>query len=250
MNEEYTSATYGDRIAAIYDERYLESFREDTAEAVTFLGSLADDGPVLELGIGTGRVALPLAASGLDVHGIDASEAMAAKLREKPGGEAIAVTIGDFARFTLDERFSLIYVVFNTFFGLLTQEEQVSCFATVAGHLRDGGVFAMQAFVPDPTRFDAQHQRTAATSVGVDHVALETSMHDPVAQRTDSQHVVIRNGRIDLYPVKIRYAFVSELDLMARLGGLRVRERWADWDRTPFPGPGTGHISVWELAKD
>ena len=140
----------------------------------------------------------------------------------------------------------MIYVVFNTFFALLTQDEQVSCFQAVARHLSDGGVFVMQAFVPDTSRFDSHQQRVSVETVGVDEVTLETSSHDPVAQRTDSHHVVIREDGIRMYPVRIRYAYVSELDLMARLAGLRLKERWAGWGREPFPSPTWTHVSVWD----
>jgi SAM-dependent methyltransferase len=246
MGQDYTDATYGDRIAEIYDERYLEGFEEDTRGAVAFMKELAGAGPALELGIGTGRVALPLSESGVELHGIDASEAMVARLRAKPGGGSIRVTLGSFSGFALDVRFPLIYVVFNTFFGLLTQGEQVSCFQAIARHLAPGGAFAMQAFVPDVTRFDAHNQRVSAESLDVGEVRLEVSTHDPVAQRTDSQYVVLRDGDVRLYPVKVRYAYVSELDLMARLAGLRLRERWSDWQRSPFPSSAWQHVSVWE----
>ena len=246
MPEEYTDATYGDRIADIYDVRYLESLAGDTADAVSFLKALAGDGPALELGIGTGRVAIPLAEAGVDVHGIDASEAMAAKLRSKPHGDGIHVTIDSFADFSLQTRFPLVYVVFNTFFALLTQDEQVSSFLSVARHLTPGGAFVMQAFVPDVTRFDSQQQRVVVESVGIDEITLEMSSHDAVAQRTDSQYVLLRQGDVRLFPVRIRYAYVSELDLMARLAGLRLRERWANWRREPFPSADQSHISVWE----
>jgi SAM-dependent methyltransferase len=242
----YADATYGDRIAEIYDDRYLGSFADDTAGAVSFLKELTGDGPALELGIGTGRVALPLADAGVEVQGIDSSQAMLAKLRAKPGGDSIRVTVGSFADFSLPTRFHLIYVVFNTFFGLLTQDEQVSGFEAVARHLTPNGVFAMQAFVPDVTRFDAHNQRVSTEAVGVDHVTLETSSHDPFAQRTDSAYVTIRNSEVRMYPVRIRYAYVSELDLMARLAGLRLRERWGGWDRQPFPSKSWTHVSVWE----
>jgi SAM-dependent methyltransferase len=244
--DDYADATYGDRIAEIYDERYLDSFAEDTAGAVSFLKELARGGSALELGIGTGRVALPLAESGVDVEGIDSSEAMVAKLRTKPGGDAIRVTMGSFADFSLPTRFDLVYVVFNTFFSLLTQDEQVSGFGSVARHLAPDGVFAMQAFVPDVTRFDAHNQRVAAEAVGIDQVSLETSSHDPFAQRTDSAHVIIRDSEVRMYPVRIRYAYVSELDLMARLAGLRLRGRWGGWDRQPYPSRSWNHVSVWE----
>jgi SAM-dependent methyltransferase len=245
---DYTEASYGDKIAEIYDERYLESFAEDTEKAVSFLKGVAGDGPALELGIGTGRVALPLAEAGVQVHGIDGSDAMLAKMKGKPGADRIPVTLGSFANFSLETQFRLVYVVFNTFFGLLTQDDQVSCFQAVARHLTNDGVFVMQAFVPDVTRFDVHNQRVAAESVGIDQVALETSTHDPFDQRTDSAYVVIRNDRIRLYPVRIRYAYVSELDLMARLAGLRLRERWAGWDREPYPSRSWTHVSVWEGA--
>jgi SAM-dependent methyltransferase len=246
MGEGYTDATYGDRIAEIYDERYLASFQADTDAAVAFLRAHAGGGPALELGIGTGRVAFPLAEQGVEMRGIDASEAMIGKLHEKPGGERIDVTIGSFADFDLGVRFPLIYVVFNTFFGLLTQDEQISSFEAVARHLAPGGVFVMQAFVPDVTRFDAHNQRTAVESVGVDHVNLDVSSHDPFMQRTDTQHLLIRSGDVRLYPVRIRYAYPSELDLMARIAGLRLRERWSDWDRSPYPSSNWQHVSVWE----
>jgi SAM-dependent methyltransferase len=250
VTDDYTEATYGDRIAEIYDDQYVASLSADTTIAVSFLKELARDGPALELGIGTGRVAIPLAEAGVQVHGIDSSEAMLTKLKAKPGADQIQVTRGSFAEFSLQTRFQLVYVVFNTFFGLLTQEEQVSCFHSVARHLAPDGAFAMQAFVPDVTRFDAHNQRVAAESVGVDEVTLETSIHDPFAQRTVSSHVVIRDGSVRVYPVRIRYAYVSELDLMARLAGLRLRERWAGWDRVPYPSPSWTHVSVWERAPE
>ena len=191
-------------------------------------------------------MAIPLAAAGVEVHGIDASEAMVERLRAKPGGEAIPVTIGDFRDFSLETAFSVIYVPFNTFFGLLTQDDQVTCFRTVARHLTPDGVFVMEAFVPDLARFD-RGQRVSAIRVEPDGVSLDVSIYDPAAQVNDTQHVVIREDGVRLYPVRIRFAFVPELDLMARLAGLRLRERWADWDRTPFSGTSGKHISVWEL---
>jgi SAM-dependent methyltransferase len=246
MDGDYTDATYGDRIAEIYDERYIASMAKDSTDAVAFLKDLAREGPALELGIGTGRIALPLAETGVELHGIDASEAMLAKLTAKPGGQRIRTTIGSFADFSIPTRFRLVYVVFNTFFALLTQDEQVSCFQAVARHLTPDGVFAMQAFVPDVQRFDDHQQRVAADSVGVDEVSLEASSHDPFAQRTDTAHIHIRDGHVRMYPVRLRYAYVSELDLMARLAGLQLRERWAGWNREPYPSDRLWmHVSVW-----
>ncbi len=246
MDERDTEASYGDRIADHYDERFLDSMAEDTRGAVRFLKELAGGAPALELGIGTGRVALPLANEGAEVHGIDASEAMVARLRAKPGGDLIPVSIGSFADFSLESRFALIYVVFNTFFGLRSQEEQLSCFSAVARHLEPDGVFVMQAFVPDVTRFDVHNQRVSTESVGDDELTLEVSTHDPFAQRVDSQYVVIGDGSVRHFPVRLRYAYVSELDLMARIAGLRLRERWSGWRHEPFPAPDWMHVSVWE----
>jgi Methylase involved in ubiquinone/menaquinone biosynthesis len=242
----YGPSTYGDRIAHVYDEMYREvPYTGDVSTTVDFLSSLAGAGPVLELGIGTGRVAIPLTSAGVEVHGIDASDAMVQRLRAKPGGDAIPVAIGDFRDFSLDEMFTVIYVPFNTFFGLLTQDDQVACFQAVARHLTPDGVFVIEAFVFDASRFD-HGQRVSAINVELDRVSLEVTKNDPIAQRSDSQHVMISEEGIHLFPVKIRYAHVPELDLMAKLAGLRLRERWGDWDRTPFSNSSGKHISVWE----
>lgn len=249
-DDRYQPSTYGDRIADVYDDIYLHApIFGEVAVPVAFLASLADGGPALELGVGTGRIALPLQAAGVQVHGIDASTAMVERLRAKPGGGDIDVTIGDFRDFSLTARFPLIYVVFNTFFALLSQDDQVTSFHAVARHLGPGGVFVMEAFVPDLTRFD-RGQRISAIRVDPDSVFLEVTQSDPVGQFSDSQHVVIREDGIRLYPVKIRFAYVSELDLMARLAGLRLRERWADWDRSPFSSASPKHISVWDLDAE
>jgi SAM-dependent methyltransferase len=244
--DEYTSSTYGDRIADHYDEWYATlPFGGDLDTAVAFLNELAGDGAALELGIGTGRIALPLLASGIAVHGIDASAAMLERLREKPRGDEIHTTLGDFGALALGRRFRVVYVVFNTFFGLPTQDEQVEAFGAVAEHLEPGGVFVMEAFMPDPSRFE-RGQRVAAIDLQVDLVRLEASIHDPVAQRTTSHQIVLTPEGVRLYPVVIRYAYPSELDLMARLAGLRLRERWGDWDRTPLDASSQKHISLWE----
>jgi SAM-dependent methyltransferase len=249
MGDARPEARYGDRIAEIYDERYADRLADETAATVAFLKELAGPGPALELGIGTGRIAIPLSEAGVEVHGIDASEAMVAKMRAKPGSDRISVTIGNFADFSLETSYAVVYVVFNTFFGLLDQEKQVSCFRAVARHLADGGVFVMQAFVPDVTRFDAHDQRVSLESMGPDDVTLEVSEHDPFGQRTDTAYVVISESGTRIYPVKLRYAYPSELDLMARLAGLRLRQRWAGWDRTPYPGNAWNHVSAWEREE-
>ena len=241
--DEYGPSTYGDRWAGIYDE-WGGGLPLDTEQSVECLAGLAGSGPVLELAIGTGRVSLPLAERGLEVHGVDASEAMVARLREKPGGDRIPVAIGDFADVPVEGRFSLVFVVFNTFFGLLTQDDQARCFANVAEHLTDDGVFVLEAFVPDLSRFD-RGQRVSTLEVELGEVVLHADVHQLVEQVVFSQHVVIREDGLRFYPVKIRYAWPSELDLMARLAGLELRDRWGGWRREPFSAQSTRHISVY-----
>jgi len=239
--EGYEPPTYGDRIADVYDEWYAEL---DPASAVELLAGLAGDGRVLELAIGSGRIALPLAARGIEVHGVDASERMVERLRGKPGGEAIPVTMGDFADVPVEGSYGLIFIAFNTLFALLTQEAQLRCFANAARHLTDDGVFVIEAFFPDLARFD-RDQRAQATWVDPHRVMLDASRHNPVEQRVDSQHIVITEEETKLYPVSIRYAFPSELDLMARLAGLELRDRWGSWQREPFTAETGRHVSVY-----
>jgi SAM-dependent methyltransferase len=243
--EGYRKETYGDRIADVYDA--LMTVLPDPGDCVDRLAELAGPGPALELGIGTGRVALPLAGRGVEVHGIDASEAMVERLRAKPGGDAITVTFGDFADVPVEGSYPLVYVVFNTFFSLLTQEDQMRCFAAVAGHLALGGAFVVTGFVPDQTLHPGG-QSVRTFQLGLDLVRLDAALHDPVAQRVDFQHVVLSGGGIRLYPGAVRYAWPSELDLMARLAGLRLRERWGGWRREPFDRASRGHVSVYEHA--
>lgn len=242
----YGASTYGERIADLYDE--WPSVPKNTEAVVAFLAAIAENGPILELGIGTGRIALPLAQRGFKVHGIDASPAMVTKLRAKPGGDRIPVVIRNFAEMAIEGRFSLIFVVYNTFFGLLSQDDQVRCFAGVSEHLTDNGVFVVEAFVPDVTRYN-RGQRVEAFEVGPDVVYLETSIHDPIRQRVRSQQIVISERGTMLYPVEVRYAWPSELDLMARLAGLRLRERWGGWGREPFTAASTTHLSIYERAS-
>lgn len=239
-------STYGERIADVYDR--WPRLPANTERAVEFLAAAAGRGPILELGIGTGRLALPLAHRGFAIHGIDASPAMVAKLRAKPGGDRITIAMGNFADMAIPGRFSVIFVAFNTFFGLLTQDDQVRCFRGVAEHLSDDGVFVIEAFVPDLTRF-THGQRVGVTDLDTEAVYLETSVHDPVAQRVRSHHVVITDGAVKLYPVEIRYAWPSELDLMARLAGLRLRARWGGWSREAFGASSGAHVSVYEKGS-
>lgn len=243
---DYGPATYGDSAAPHYDDWY-STFDED---AVALLAELAGSGAALELGIGTGRVALPLAARGVEVHGVDASAAMIERLRAKPGGAALTVHLADFADLSAvgGGPFSLAYVVFNTFFALPTQEAQLRCFSEVARLLAPGGSFLIEAFVPDLTRFDGRTVNKP-TRVAEDRVELDVSEHFPAGQRVSGHKVVLAEGQpARLYPVQIRYCWPSELDLMARLAGLSLRERHAGWRREPFADASTQHVSIYERA--
>ena len=241
----YGPETYGDRIAAVYDDLYDQVF--DKEAAATFLAERAGKGPALELAIGTGRVALPLRAKGVQVEGIDASEQMVARLREKPGGAEMKVTMGDFADVDVEGSFKLIYIVFNTLFALQTQEDQIRCFTNVAEHLKDSGVFVLESFVPDLTRFE-RHQGVNVNDVELDEVMFDVSRHDPVTQTVKSQHIFIRDGATTMYPVFIRYTYPPEMDLMARLAGLALRERYANFKMDPFTSDSKGHVSVYGRA--
>jgi len=240
---EYDAGTYGERIADVYDAIYEGQW--DTDGAVELLAGLAGAGPVLELGIGTGRLALPLAEWGVAVHGIDASERMLTKLREKPGGDTISVVIGDFEEVGIAGPFTLVYVAVNTFFGLLSQEAQVRCFRNVAARLTPCGMFVIEAFVPDPTRY-SRGGNLECLRVETEQVTLVATGHDAANQTLVSQYVVLTEGGIRLYPARLRYAWPSELDLMAQLAGLRLRKRWANWQRAPFTASSGSHISVYE----
>jgi SAM-dependent methyltransferase len=240
--KQYGPATYGDRIAGFYDERYAQL--QDDHPMIEALARLAGSGCALELGIGTGRVALPLASRGVPVHGIDASQAMADRLHAKPGGAAIPVTIGDFADVAVAGRYSLIYVIFNTFFALLSQDDQMRCFANCAAHLDEGGAFLIEAFYPDLTRY-VRNQNVSAMDVGTDHVSLDVTRHDPVRQHVSAQHIHLTADGLKMYPVHLRYAWPSEIDLMARLAGLKLDSRWGGWRGEPYTASAGIHVSVY-----
>jgi SAM-dependent methyltransferase len=232
---------FGPDVAARYDDH----LRGDEAAAAAFLSALAGGQRALELAIGTGRIALPLAARGVPVHGVDLSPPMVARLRRKPGGDRLPVTIGDFADVPVPGRFRLVYVVYNTLFNLLTQDEQVRCFENVAAHLTDDGAFVVEAFVPAYLHRLRDDQYVDAEAVGVDQVRLDVARHDPVTQRLHENHVTLTAGGIRLNPIVTRYAWPSELDLMARIAGLRLRDRWAGWEREPFTAASRAHVSVY-----
>ena len=232
---------FGARVAETYDDVVQ---RGDTLATVAFLERLARAGPALELAIGTGRVALPLAARGIRVDGVDLSPAMVAKLRTKPGGDQISVTMGNLADVPVRGTYPLIFVVFNSLCNLVTQDEQVRCFENVAAHLTADGSFVVEAFFAEP-EWLRDGQYVNAEAVDVDEVRLDVCRIDAVAQRLDESHLSFSDGTVRLYPVVTRYIWPSELDLMARLAGLRLKDRWAGWNREPFNSRSGAHVSVY-----
>jgi SAM-dependent methyltransferase len=226
-------------------EQYDRHLRGDEDDAVAFLAGLAGGGPALELAIGTGRIGLPLAARGVAVEGIDLSPDMVAQLRKKPGGDAIPVTIGDFSEVPVSGTYRLIYVVYNTFFNLLEQEQQVRCFENVAAHLSEGGSFVIEARVPAHINGLRENQYVDAEEVGVDEVWLDVAKYDPVSQRLEETHVSLSAERgVRLFPIVTRYCYPSELDLMARIAGLRLMERFGGWNGEPFDSESILAVSV------
>jgi SAM-dependent methyltransferase len=238
---------FDERIAARYDSTSAGMFDPAVlGPTVDFLADLAGDGAALELGIGTGRVALPLSERGVRVHGIELSPAMVDQLRAKPGADDIEVTIGDFATASVDQTFRLAYLVFNTIMNLTTQDEQVDCFRNVAAHLEPGGCFVIEVGVPDLHRLPPGETRRVFTAtesyIGFDEYT------DLSAQILHSHHWWTADGRVDISSAPYRYVWPSELDLMARIAGMTLRERWSGWTREPFTGESTSHVSVWEKA--
>jgi SAM-dependent methyltransferase len=239
---------FGEPVAARYDESAADMFDPAVVDPVVdFLAALAGDGRALELGIGTGRIAVPLARRGVPVHGIELSKAMAARLRAKPGAEDIGVTIGDFATTTVEGTFSVGYLVFNTIGNLTTQSAQVACFQNVASHLEPGGCFVIETGIPQLQRlppgetmrvFDASE-----THWGVDE-------YDVANQGLTSHHFELVDGRFELASIPFRYTWPAELDLMAQLAGMSLRERWSGWKREPFTSESRKHVSVWEKPAD
>ncbi|MEU4399869.1 class I SAM-dependent methyltransferase [Micromonospora orduensis] len=216
----------------------------DPAPAVDFLADLADGGPVLELAIGTGRVALPLAERGLTVHGVEASEEMLAQLRAKPGGDQIPVVVADMADVPVSGEFRLAYLVFNTLFNLVDAERQADCFRNVARVLSPGGAFVIETFVPDPRDFDADEQ-VQVRAVTEDSATIRLHKYDRPAQRFIRQTITFDAEGVHLKPFAMRYAWPHQIDEMAQRAGLRLTERYADWHRRPFDADSRAHISVY-----
>ena len=244
----HDDGSYDERAAARYDEGAAEHFAPDVVDPIVDrLAELAGSGDALEFGIGTGRIALPLVRRGVRVHGIDSSQPMVAMLRAKPGGGAIGVTIGDFATVVVDGTFSVAYLLFNTIMNLTTQDRQVACFRNAAAHLEPGGCFVIEVLVPDLRRlppgetarvFHASEERW-----GIDEYAV-------ARQGLRSHHFETVDGRLERSSALYRYVWPSELDLMAELAGMRLRERSAGWRREPFGDESRQHVSVWEKPRD
>jgi SAM-dependent methyltransferase len=240
----HDDGNFDERVAATYDETSDRMF--DTAvvgPAVDFLAELAGDGRALELGIGTGRIAVPLAARGVEVSGIDLSQAMVDRLRAKPGGEAIPVTIGDFSTATVNGTFRLAYLVYNTIMNLTTQAAQVACFRNVAAHLEPGGRFVIEVGVPDLQRLPPG-ERYVVFDASETHWGIDE--YDVVNQGLISHHFEVRGGDVTKSAGPFRYVWPAELDLMAQLAGMQLRERWAGWGGEPFTSESRQHVSVWE----
>jgi SAM-dependent methyltransferase len=234
---------FDERVAARYDDD-PEMFDAETVDpAVDFLAELAGGGRALEFAIGTGRIALPLAQRGVPVHGIDMSEAMVARLREKPGGEDIGVTIGDFATTAVDGTFSLAYLVYNTIMNLTTQAAQVACFRNASAHLDPGGCFVIEVMIPELQRLPP------GETIHPFHVSESRwgfDEYDIANQGLTSHHFEIVDGKVERLAIPFRYAWPAEYDLMAELAGMRLRERWSGWRREAFASESRKHVSVWE----
>jgi SAM-dependent methyltransferase len=235
---------FGPSVAERFDERY--AYQADPAVVdpmVDFLAGLAADGRALELGIGTGRIALPLARRGVPVHGIDLSESMVAKLQAKPGADQVGVTIGDFASTRVGGTFALVYLVANTIMNLTTQDEQVACFRNAAAHLEQGGCFVIEVQVPGLRRLPPG-ETFQPFDVSANHLGFDE--YDVARQGLVSHHYWLEDGSVELLSPTFRYVWPSELDLMAQLAGMTLRERWSSWTREPFTSESNKHVSVWE----
>jgi ubiquinone/menaquinone biosynthesis C-methylase UbiE len=244
---EYDIYTYGATWAPYYDDLFATADSE-----VEFLRPLAGSpGRALELAIGSGRVGLSLARSGVEVTGIDISDEMLALLRAKPGGESVRVIKGDFAEVAVDESFPLVYLTFNTLFALTDQERQVECFVNVSRSLEPGGRFVLDAFVPDMKRFDKYQTRMAVESITSNEShAYELAIHDPVTQTIVAHHVRRHDdGSTVVLPTEIRYVWPAEMDLMARVAGLELEERVGWYDRRRFTEQSAQHVSVYRKPR-
>ena len=235
------AGSFGPDVAARYDQHE----RGDESEAAAFLAELAHGGPALEFAIGTGRIALPLTAIGVAVDGIELSPAMVARLRTEPGGETLDVTIGDMSVVATGRRYGLVYLVFNTIFNLLTADDQVRCFENAARHLSDGGCFVVETAVPNAWITSERPEYVHAARVGINEITLEVARYDPVSQLLNKNSVHLATHGIAMSPIVLRLVTPGELDLMARIAGLRLVERFANWRREPFSANSRAHVSIY-----
>ena len=236
-------------IAEVYDAVYAwQAEPAVVGPMVDLLAELAREGPALELAVGTGRVALPLAGRGIEVHGVELSPAMADRLRAKPGGDAVSLTVGDMTCTRVPGTFGLVYLVANAIMNVTTQDDQLAVFATAAAHLDPGGCFVVEVIVPQLRRVPPGETGRVFT-LEPDHVGIET-FDDPVGQVAWSHHWMLVDGRLVRHAAPYRYVWPSELDLMARLAGLRLRDRWAGFDRAPFTAASTRQVAVYEKAPE
>lgn len=245
MGERFDASAYGRAMADIYDDLVRDM---PVGVVVDSVVRLAEGGPVLEFGIGTGRLALPLAAAGLTVAGVEGSPDMLAVLRAKPGGDRIPVTVGDFAETRVEGRFALVLLAFNTVFALPSQDAQVRCFRNAAAHLRPGGRFVVEAWVPDPGAFRDRTSLRLLT-LGEDEIVVEAARLCPAEQFMRTTRLRAASGGVRLLPANHRYAWPCELDLMARLAGMEREHRWADWSGAPFTDDSRTHVSVYRLQE-
>jgi SAM-dependent methyltransferase len=235
---------FGEDVASQYDDSTEPEFDPRViAATVDFLVGLAGDGRALELAIGTGRIALPLAARGVPVAGIDLSRPMVARLRAKPGAEAIEVAIGDYSTTLVEGEFSLVYLLYNTIENLTTQAAQVAAFRNAARHLRQGGCFVIECVIPDLRRLP-EGATAVVFDIGERHWGIDE--YDVANQGLISHHFTVVDGRVEYGAWPFRYVWPAELDLMAEMAGLRLRERWSGWSREPFTSDSRRHVSVWE----
>ena len=235
------AASFGPEVADVYDDEV----RGDEEVATAFLSELAQGGRALEFAIGTGRIALPLAQRGIAVDGIELSQAMVERLRAKPGGAELDVTIGDMSSVVLSSRYPLVYLVFNTIFNLVTEDDQIRCFENAARHLAADGVFVVETAVPHAWISPDRPDYVRAEHVGMDEVMLDVARYDPVSQLMEENHVRLTASGISMTPLVCRLITPGEMDLMARIAGLRLVDRFGSWRREPFNVDSRGHVSVY-----
>lgn len=240
----YHPSEYGDTWASEYDKVF--EGRNNLQDVTRFLLSRVGNGSAVEFGIGTGRMSFGLAEAGVKVYGIDASQEMLNILKSKPSGQQIHTVVGNFVDTKFDDKFSLVYILCSTLFMLESQKDQVECIKNAAKHLTSDGTLVIECFVPDPSRW-VRGQTSFVSSLDNEAVDFLVAVHDPVHQLIRNQHIYLSNGSVQLKPIQLRYAWPTEIDLMAQVAGLKLTERYADYDESPFIGTSTHHVSVYSF---